>query len=167
MKRYLMSVDPGVWLCGWALWDATTGELRDAGLARTPDGFSKEQALKYLCAQLIVNDARLIIEKPQVYARSKSKGDPNDLIDVAVVVGGLVSQWPAVDTAVYLPRAWKGTVKKEVMVRRIRDKWVTAEECKRVQLPKEKELRHNVWDAVGLGAFHLRKLKLRPRALEV
>jgi hypothetical protein len=98
----------------------------------------------------------LVIEKPQVYQGRAQKGDPNDLITLAVEVGRISSLYPSVDFV--LPRQWKGTIKKEMMLKRIL-KTMTDDELlllKNLKLPKSKE--HNVVDAVGIGLWRLGRL---------
>lgn len=53
----------------------------------------------------------MIIEKPQIYRRSKSKGDPNDLIDIALIAG---AWWRASGgrAELVLPKKWKGDMEK-------------------------------------------------------
>lgn len=95
LPRPLLSVDPGVRACGCALWD-TDGRLLDGWLVKNPcdERFPSEGQLwkdmalaVWASVHPIPHD--LAIEYPQVYARSKSKGDPNDLISVAGVVGAI------------------------------------------------------------------------------
>jgi len=97
----------------------------------------------------------MVIELPQVYVASRSKGDPNDLIALASVVGAL-THWFRGMTFVYSPRAWKGTVDKKVMTERIL-KHLSEEERGRIQ-KAPKSLLHNSIDACGLGLHHLKRL---------
>lgn len=96
----------------------------------------------------------LAVELPQIYARSKSKGDPNDLIAVAGVVGALDALAPH-HTTVYLPSEWKGQVPKSVMTTRTTSK-LEKTELERIITPRRASLMHNVWDAIGIGIHHLK-----------
>ncbi len=116
---------------------------------------------------LVVDE--VVAERPQVYAH-RPKGDNNDLIDLAGVVGVIfgIFEWVP-DHYTYLPKEWKGEVPKEVkvdgevhtpMIDRVRS-WLTVEERQCVEVPRKKKHLHDVWDAVGLGVFHLRKKGVR------
>lgn len=93
-----------------------------------------------------------VLEIPQVYVRNRSKGDPNDLIMLAGLVGAFAYRF-AEGHVLYKPAEWKGQVKKEITEMRAR-KRLSPEELARVQLPSAKSLAHNVWDGVALGLFH-------------
>jgi hypothetical protein len=105
-------------------------------------------------------DDNLVIEVPQVYTRARSKGDPNDLIDLACVVGAImgVHNWRQV--FVYRPAQWKGQQPKEVTTRNAQND-LRPEELTRVTHCAA-SLMHNVWDAVALGLAHLKKVGQRP-----
>jgi len=98
---------------------------------------------------------RMAIELPQVYVRSRSKGDPNDLILLAGLVGAL-THWFHGMTFMYHPHAWKGTVPKEIMTARILKRLSEEEQSKIEKSPKS--LIHNVYDSCGLGMHHLKRL---------
>lgn len=143
----MISIDPGVKGCGVAVW--RHGTL--IGAAYETD--SDPRMLAHKVPTNDDTDGDLVIEMPQVYARSKSKGDPNDLIKLAVMVGRILQsnqglQW------VYLPRQWKGQVPKDILTERTK-RALTNLELDRVYLPKAPSLHHNVWDAIGIGLHHL------------
>jgi hypothetical protein len=136
----LIAIDPGVHRCGWALFVA--GKLVDCAYIPTKD---------------IEVSGRTIIELPQIYRSSKSKGDPNDLIDIALVVGALLERSGG-HAELVLPRKWKGTVPKKVMLKRIVSKLSEAE--KRVlsnAYGATKSTLHNVTDSVGIGLWALKR----------
>lgn len=60
--------------------------------------------------------AKAIIELPQVYVRRQSKGDPNDLITLAVRVGEYKHLLESLNVPVELvkPSVWKGQTDKSV-----------------------------------------------------
>jgi hypothetical protein len=132
----LLSIDPGKHLCGWALFEGP--ELAECGLS----SFEK-------IADYAITPDDIIVEKPQIYRATKSQGNPNDLIDVAITVGKILSLFPA--ARVVLPREWKGSVPKKVHHAR---NPLTAEEKKLLPKLAKSEL-HNVVDAVLLGKWYL------------
>ncbi len=100
----------------------------------------------------------LVIELPQVYTRSLSKGDPNDLITLALTVGAISALCGSIGahTVLYRPSEWKGQVSKNVTEARAR-KRLTEVELKRIELPKAAKLKTDVWDAIGIGLHFLRR----------
>lgn len=169
----IVSIDPGVHECGVAVWFGC--ELHRALLVRegAPGQPSWVPVVDAVAdALLSYNVKEIVIERPQVYERSRSKGDPNDLIALALVAGavvGAVREYQAMSMCrivgytpcrviEYRPADWKGQVPKDVMVRRIK-RSLAKTELERVELPKAKSLAHNVWDAVGIGLHHLRKYR--------
>lgn len=104
-----------------------------------------------------------MIEKPQIYRATKSQGDPNDLITLAVMVGQYwerASSRGAISCLLVLPSEWKGQVPKQIHEKRILGA-LSGQELSRV--PGRSELaaskRHNVIDAVGLGLWKLGRLE--------
>lgn len=95
----------------------------------------------------------VVVEKPQIYV--KSKGDPNDLINVALAAG----YWTGLGSKVFtlLPNQWKGTVPKAICQARIEKKLTSKELAIVTKLTKKlgKTKAHNVWDAVGIYLFHV------------
>ncbi len=161
----ILSIDPGVRCAGIALW-TNDGQLECARLAvgasTASPAWLSVSISDFGLANAVIDDAgidEIVIERPQVYVRSRSKGDPNDLISVALAVGVIVGELLVEEDPQvfeYLPASWKGQVPKAVMVERIK-RSLSKAELARVELPKAKSLAHNVWDAVGIGLHHLRK----------
>ena len=153
----LVAIDPGVKAAGVALFE--DGELASAWLSRGKTWTETARAVRLAVENRlpleIIRDCHAAIEKPQVYRTEFLKGDPNDLIDVALMAGAAVSGFDPKHVKSYLPKEWKGQVPKAVMTKRIKG-WLSKEEHERVELPKAGTLRHNVWDAVGIGVQHLR-----------
>ena len=157
----MISIDPGVNGHAWALWDYYDswyegGGWYDGGVYH--DISSDEPVLiKVGLGELPPDDDihEIVIELPQVYAGSKSKGNPNDLIKLAYEAGRVVGSAAA---KVIKPREWKGTIKKEVMLKRILSKLDDRELrlLKGLGLPPSKE--HNVVDAIGIGLWALGRL---------
>lgn len=139
MTNFWYSIDPGTRGHGWAGWE---GELLFSC------GFGNVGPF--------VSRPSLVIEIPQVYYGSKQKGDANDLVKLAFEAGKVSAEFAGVKTV--RPREWKGTVKKEIMLRRIVSRLNDNELylLKDLGLPSHKE--HNVVDAVGIGLWRLGRL---------
>ncbi len=101
---------------------------------------------------------QLVIELPRVYAASHQKGDQNDLIQLAGVVGMLGGSLPGIASrrSIY-PRDWKGSLEPDAFIERIKQRLDAAEHL-RVELPSASSLHHNIWDAIGIGLHALGRL---------
>jgi hypothetical protein len=151
MLEKLISIDPGTEQAGFARFVA--GELVQAELIREK-GSTKEQRAWRVAAQLgalCPPGEALVIEHPQIYVRSP--GDPDDLLALALVVGGVLTLHGGGELV--RPRTWKGQVPKKIMVNRIL-KHLNEEE--RALCAKIKD-NHNVLDAVGVGLWKLKRLR--------
>jgi hypothetical protein len=136
------------------LWEGT--ELVLGWLARG-DGWCETAVAAYqaiserLPCNLITD---VVIERPQVYTQRKQKGDPNDLITVALNAGafaGLFYGQALIHD--YRPHRWKGQIPKGVAIERFQRRLSIEERARVEEVPKT--LMHNVWDAVGLGLHHI------------
>ena len=144
---YFLCIDPGKHAFGWALFEGTH-------LAAC--AYTKREALTNLRSLVVAAPFVVRIERPQIYPHSK--GDPNDLIDIAIFCGEAAYAFRAYEVEFVLPHAWKGSVPKKVMTDRILNR-LTAVERQIVEAcgcPKSKI--HNVLDAVGLGLWRLKRL---------
>ena len=139
MKGYWWSVDPGVQKSGWAFWF-------ENGL----------QSVGYSPVDRVDGEDALVIERPQVYQGRAQKGDPNDLISLAIEVGRISTLFGEVEFV--LPRKWKGTIKKEMMTARIIKTLTTNELLLVKELKLAKSYEHNVLDAIGIGLWKLGRL---------
>ncbi|TQF12496.1 hypothetical protein FJV41_28865 [Myxococcus llanfairpwllgwyngyllgogerychwyrndrobwllllantysiliogogogochensis] len=176
--RFLVALDPGLRECGVALFNLDTGELLAAGMPTNPERQARGLAawacmagavaeflssfLEPLRASGAAVSVTVASECPQVYTAGKSKGDPNDLIELAGVVGRVAGALGATSERSYLPREWKGTLDADVMVERIKARLgERPHEHLRVQLPRAQDKHHNVWDAVGIGLHFVGRLAPR------
>lgn len=169
----LITVDPGLNATGWATWQRIGDAqlLVAAGLVQMPASWrvctvtdrATEIARQVLAqAMLVTGPASVqaianatVIELPQQYAVTKgTKGDPNDLIDLAALCGTIAGalQTAGSRVAYVRPREWKGQTPKDCTEERARAR-LQPSEMARVLLPKAESLQHNVWDAVGIGLW--------------
>jgi hypothetical protein len=168
-----LALDPGIRGAGCALFDEAGAELRAAAYVRNPkrsgngpaECVALAQAVDEWLGKAVVNLRignldEVVVEWPQIYTAGKQIGDPNDLlalVGVDAAVCALASCGRPVRLTHYLPRAWKGQLPKgEVFETRVLDRLVGTEvfrlDTALAQTPAS--LRHNVYDAVGLGLAH-------------
>lgn len=133
----ILAIDPGV-DTGWCI--VERGAVVDCGLGA---GWGSAPVA--------------ILERPQIYRQEQQKGDPNDLITLAIQLGRYVERLEAsgTKTALVLPRTWKGQVPKDVHHRRIVAKLTPTEAAlvasRLTRVSESKQ--HNVLDAVGLAKW--------------
>jgi hypothetical protein len=125
----VLAIDPGR-DTGWAFLDDAR-RLVMCGLGNPPDSIRHP----------------VVIERPQVYRGRGSKGDPNDLITLAIQVGQYKERAERSGSKVelVLPHSWKGTVDPDILCRRVVAS-LSEVECAVL-------FRHNVIDAVGLAIW--------------
>lgn len=151
---HLVSLDPGLRGCGLAYWNKH-GALLAALYVRNPRKTSTgpEAWMGYASGHIPDTDPEhFISEVPQVYRAGASKGDPDDLIQLAGVVGVFSALFSATTYTGVKPREWKGQVPKDVHHARL-VKTLTPEELAMVEASAPPSLRHNVLDAVGIGRY--------------
>src|SRR5574343_1281146 len=142
----LVAVDPGVHATGIAVFNGQTLMIADLVQAET-----LEQMISRLDERVMRGEAphfnydRGVIERPTVYSKN-SKGDPNDLIRVAIVAGAAAVRCFSVRFVE--PRTWKGQVPKAIHNRRVVETLSPAE-LAAIACIQPKSLQHNALDAVG------------------
>lgn len=96
-----LGIDPGI-STGWCVLDET-GTIISCQAGNPP-------------MVMLGKIDEVIIERPQVYQRRASKGDPNDLITLAIQVGRYTERFEARGAIVshVLPSIWKGQTDKDV-----------------------------------------------------
>lgn len=155
-----IGVDPGTRLCGVA-WECDDPRFarRRAFLVRSKaaslDRRAIEMATEIVGALPVRFGERPIasacIEFPRFYGTAKSKGDPNELVDLAGVAGvvlGALTSILSVVPALPHPRTWKGSTPKAIHNARLaRDfpHWAEA-----VERDTPKSMQNHLWDACGL-----------------
>ena len=153
---HLVSLDPGLRGCGVAYWNED-GSLAHVAYLRNPvkKGDGPAAWMGYDGTTGFWYTTRVehfISEVPQVYRVGASKGDPDDLIQLAGVVGVFSALFTATTYTGVKPREWKGQVPKDVHHARL-VKTLTPEELAMVEAAAPPSLRHNVLDAVGIGRY--------------
>ncbi len=165
--NHTVAIDPGLEKVAYSIW-LPDGSLGLAGLVQCEHEVGMERGAKWkamgywTCLALegfCRSDIDLVIEVPQVYSGPR-KEDPNDLIDLAGVLGAIVGgltfghvEWSPT------PREWKGQLPKEISRARV-DSKLKPEEKTRIIWPI-KSLCHNVYDALHLGIVYLEREGLR------
>ena len=119
---------------------------------------SEERAAQWILEVADASDWRAerncIIEVPQIYPGERQKGDPNDLITLAVMVGryGQIAREAGFFVTLVRPRTWKGQLPKNVCWSRV-SATLTADELSIVETASRyvgESLAHNMHDAIGL-----------------
>lgn len=162
----LLCVDPGSRQLGWAALDQS--RVVDCGIIRAP---YLEAMLDYLTSEgseLPPQADTLVVERPYIYRGPQQKGDPNDILVVALVVGAVIGSTEYDKLKLPSPKDWKGTVDKVVMGKRILSLLSPIEKqllLLRVpevrafeERPSAKSVALNTIDAIGLGLKHTGRL---------
>lgn len=152
----LLAFDPGKLSAGWSAFEEK--RLARCGLLRAPTQRGLFEAIREWDLRTRTNGVDVWIERPQVYREAHWKGDPNDLIDVAIVVGALASQATG-NVVLVRPHDWKGNVPKTIHNARIKRALDPAERDTLKACGAPAGLLHNVVDAVGLGLHALGRLR--------
>lgn len=162
----ILAIDPGLRWCGCAIGDETglkraalvmneekklRGPWAWALMARSVDSF-----LMQFEADSDEKVDTLFIEVPRIYPHSdQRKGDLNDLIELAGVVGAITGYEPVLDIKFYYPNQWKGNVPKKIMTERIRKK-LRPDELAVFESVGAKD--HNTLDAFGIFLHATKRL---------
>jgi hypothetical protein len=164
----LLSIDPGKDQCGYALWHRFEGvwQLQEVGLAPGIK-FADKNGIVTVTPPDEWFDAykidELAIEIPQIYV-TRIRTKLQDLIDLTFAAGAAFGMLGTPKCTLYLPFGWKGQVPKDVAHERyaaaLND--IERELAARCMKDVKKGLRHNIWDAVGIGLHHTGR---RPRKL--
>jgi len=145
----LLAIDPGA-CAGWAY--HTDKGIVACGIVHSGDAY--KNGLIYIDHPTFEPDA-LAVEVPQIYP--KMQGDPNDLIKLAFHAGRLLQFQFSVsriqEIKVFLPREWKGQMKKDVCAARVWDKLSPDEQAvvSRGGRGLAQSYLHNMMDAVGIA----------------
>jgi hypothetical protein len=118
VEPMIIGIDPGLRCTGVAAFDGNEWAV----LSIRPKAHDLVGRIVEICARLANRGPwdLAVIERPQVYRQGLMKGDPNDLVDLAVLVGALTVTLNAKRTLLPRPAQWKGQVPKEIHHDRIR-----------------------------------------------
>ena len=152
----LLSVDPGKTLAGVAIFQG--GVLVRCALVRADDPYRVAVGVGVWSDPYAPYDD-LVVEGQQVYGGPR-RSDPNDLLPLAQVVGGVQARVRAQNRHIILPGKWTGRVKKEIRCERtlaaLRDSGEIAV-LESVKIPAS--LLHNTLDAIAMGKWFLRSME--------
>lgn len=148
-----LCVDPGLRHCGVAI--GVGQNMAHAALVLNPCTVGHGPSIWAAMAKTVWTYAlgvtavrELYIEVPRIYPRSdQRKGDLNDLIELAGVVGAVSMFFKPIDVHHYYPADWKGQVPKKIMTERIRKKLSPAELDNMISVGAKD---HNTLDAIGI-----------------
>ena len=167
----LLTIDPASHQTGVAYF--VDGVLKYATVLRAVGDFKKKELIDYtdekvrraasISKQMFdvcwsfrfqPREVEVIIEYPKVYPGNQ-EADPNDMIDIALVIGRLLEQLPE-PLKISFPFAyeWKGQTKKKMMTKHIKTRLTAGE----VAVMGKDVDNHNALDAVGIGLWKLRRL---------
>jgi hypothetical protein len=152
---HILAIDPGLRATGYAYF--RNGTLARCGLKRCKlteraeiaAAIGRDFAVEFLRPLDV-----LLVEVPQVYQPRFLKGDPNDLVSLALVAGAAL-QLPAKARRAVSPHQWKGNVPKEITRSRVLFALSDIERDLVLDADVPESLRHNIFDAVGIGQWFL------------
>lgn len=162
----ILAVDCGLRVCGAALLYSATARLHAAAVVERPGQSAPgvaawdamARAVRVWVATFLPLHGGLravVLETQRVYPAARQRGDPNDLLELMGVAGAM--NFPPAPRYSYAPREWKGQMPGDDFIReRIRPLLSDEEEA---AISGASSVRHNAYDAVGLGMFHLGRLR--------
>lgn len=160
----MICIDPGLRGIGMAIF--SENELHRAEYVKNPHNGRGYAAHSALAHQIHIYQAyrnlfsEALIELPQVYP-GMPKTDLNDLIDVAGVGAAcayVLAEYYGFVKSVF-PREWKGSVDKQVMLKRIWSKLTPGEQA--VVQKTNKSDTEDILDAIGIGLWRLNRLNTK------
>jgi hypothetical protein len=158
MSDCVIAIDPGACAAGVAVYRSST--LKHVAVVQGRCWHHTACQVVQWCHQdASAIPSVVVVERPQVYVQRHLKGDPNDLITVALMAGATVMglRTSATEIIEYLPRTWKGQVPKDIMQRRIKTRMFPSELA--IVPDIGRGITHNLYDAVGIGMYYLGRLQ--------
>lgn len=159
-----LSIDPGTRALGYAV--DVGGYVIDCGLYELNEkaggsaAASLAHGFKHKMQMMGITNPTTMIELPRVYRPRLMKGDANDLIALALVVGALLTVF-APHAAFIHASDWKGQAPKDVMINRIRKRLVWGDMNGELERTADQwgSKAHNVWDAVGIALWRCGRME--------
>lgn len=161
----LAGIDPGYAAnAGTAIgvWEALpSGDvyLAAAGLIRTPsqdDTTYKFLQLAQMVSAAIGDVDHVTIEMPRTYGGRARRGDANDIMRLGTLVGMIAATCRSSRPGVGIEIIEPASIPKEITKNRLDG--LTDDEKQLIVKAAPASIRHNVYDAVGIGARALRRL---------
>lgn len=161
----VLCVDPGLRLCGVALFDSR-GTLVRAGLvtSKLPSKTHIRGAQAWKASADEVRAwvggcplAKVIVEEQRIDGRTPNA---DDMLQVNGVAGACTELFPGAPVQGYWPETWKGSLPKADCTARIIDR-INEDPVEGARVERtgvQESLQHNIYDAVGLGLFHWNRL---------
>lgn len=158
----ILAVDPGIRGCGVALFDDK--RLYRAEYVKNPANKGDDlQAVREMAFAIssefhIAELNEIVVEQPCIYAHEKFDKNPNNLLPLRAIGGALSVRYAYSKVTQYLPPEWKNNMPKGAgFEKRVMDRLTSSERDSIQQYPRS--IMHNVYDAIGLGLFHLGRFK--------
>jgi hypothetical protein len=150
-----LAIDPGTQM-GWARSDA--GRITGCGMAHV---FNDTPCVGVPPCQ----NGVVVIEEPVFRQGGQNKVDPNDLIALGIKVGRVTEVYLVLGNKVetVTPSSWKGSTPKHIQEERTEAALDDAERAMVLEtlLGVPRTYQHNVWDALGILVWKLKKENLR------
>lgn len=161
MEAYTVAIDPGI-ATGIAVFNGAL--LTHASVIRN-DYATLYHFLDHLqrTGGKPLRGGLIVCEFPVVYSAAKSKGDPNNLLGLAVQYGHCeaVANWFGCHCRKVQPREWKGQTPKDISKQRTVSALTKDELAAVLNYSYPVSVDHNRFDAIGIGLWSLRKRKMR------
>jgi len=170
VRKYIgiLAVDPGITCTGMA--GFLKGKLVYSTGIRPLKPINNLDSIRKIADQIVLlweerigglkYPETVVIEKPQIYQQAYLKGDPNDLVPLAILGGVLWERLQPKNIIFPLPKEWKsGNIDKAVQSNRTRQTLSDIEiEILKDDLEKVPErFQHNMYDAIGIGLWATKK----------
>lgn len=175
LTKNVLSFDPGARHPAAAVF--VRGVLRAASRVKLPGAFAKlplgqrAHNIAFLTeawarAQVFGSIDVVVYELPQVYRGRKNKGDPNDLIMLAVIAGEVAGRFPKAHVIEVTPRRWSGGTSKTTTG----DAWDSIRGRRLIErlTPEERACvqdTHDALDSAGIGLWCLGRFSSERRLI--
>lgn len=163
MNTHLMAIDPSIHTLGWAITTVPTFKIVNAGVIKCSRASSYHDAAMTMAttAMAIMPDrcAYLIVENPQVFGTARGAASMGSesiqklYYAVGLMIGFIagVRCHPPLHIGTVKPSTWKGTARKDIMVKRAR---------RRVPALPEK-VPHDTCEAILLAEYAVKHIDER------